>query len=125
MGLISGLLGHASEVDADRLEKDLEGLLIEGETVEQAYRLIRDLVVLTSKRIVFVDKQGLSGRKREYLCIPYRSVERFSKENTGHVDLDAEIKLWVRGQSEPLCLEFKGSSNVDDVFRTLSRFVLD
>ncbi|MGF1448775.1 MAG: PH domain-containing protein [Opitutales bacterium] len=125
MGLISGLLGHASEVDAERLEKDMEGLLIKGETIEQAYKLIRDLVVLTSKRIVFVDKQGLTGRKREYLCIPYRSVERFSKENTGHVDLDAEIKLWIRGQSEPLLLEFKGSSNVDQVFRTLSRYVLD
>jgi hypothetical protein len=124
MGLLSGLLGHASEVDAERLEKDLVGILIEGEAVEHAYRLVRDLVILTTHRLIFVDKQGLTGRKRDYLCVPYRGIDRFSKETLGHVDLDAEIKLWLRGREEPLSLEFKGNQDVDAIFRTLSTHVL-
>lgn len=124
MGLLSGLLGHASEVDVERLEQEFSTLLIDGETIEHAYKILRDLIVFTSRRLVLVDKQGLTGKKREYLSIPYGSITRFSKETAGRFDMDAEIKVWVRGESSPMKFEFRKDKNVHDVYRVLSSFVL-
>ncbi len=124
MGLISGLLGHATEVDIDKLQKEFAPLLADGEQLTAAYRLIRDMFVFTNLRLILVDKQGMTGKKAEYLTIPYSSIVRFSKESAGILDLDAELKIWIRGQSEPLVKEFKKNSSVNDVYRLLSQAVL-
>ena len=125
MGLLDALLGHASEIDTGALEREFETLLIPGEKIEHAYKLFRDLIVLTDKRLVLVDKQGLTGKKKEYLSIPYGSVTKFSKESAGRFDLDAEIKLWVRGDAAPLTLEFRKDKNIHDVYRVLSSHILE
>lgn len=124
MGVLSGLLGHASEVDVERLEQEFSTMLVEGEKIEHAYRVLRDLIVFTDLRLVLVDKQGLSGKKREYVSVPYGSITRFSKETAGRFDMDAEVKLWLRGESAPMTLEFRKDKNVHDVYRIVSSFVL-
>ncbi|GAB2791469.1 hypothetical protein HNQ93_003482 [Hymenobacter luteus] len=124
MGLLDALLGNAAETDAQEIQLELSQLLAPGEVVRNAYAVIRDLLVFTSKRLILVDKQGVTGKKREYLSIPYRSIERFSMETTGHFDLDAEIKIWVRGQTEPISKNFRNDKNIHDVYRALSEFAL-
>jgi len=124
MGLISALLGNATEVDGDSLEKEFSELLVSGENIKHAYKLFRDLIVFTEKRMIMVDKQGLTGKKREYVSIPYSSISVFSKETAGRLDFDAEIKLYVRGLSTPVTLEFRKDNNVHDVYRVISGFVI-
>jgi hypothetical protein len=124
MGILSGLLGHASEVDVERLESEFATMLVGGEVIQHAYKLVRDLIVFSNKRLVLVDKQGLTGKKREYVSIPYSSIVRFSKETAGRFDMDAEIKLWIRGESAPMHFEFRKDRNVDDVYRLLSSYIL-
>jgi hypothetical protein len=124
MGLLDGLLGNASETDAQQIQLELSQLLSPGETVRNSYAVIRDLMVFTTKRLIMVDKQGVTGKKREYLSLPYRSIERFSMETTGHFDLDAELKIWVRGQTEPISKTFRGDKNVYDVYRALGEFAV-
>lgn len=71
MGLFDSLLGNASEVDTGRLEGEFATLLVAGEQIEHAYRLFRDLIVFTNKRLIMLDKQGLTGKKKEFLSVPY------------------------------------------------------
>ncbi|RSK40131.1 PH domain-containing protein [Hymenobacter perfusus] len=124
MGLLDGLLGNASETDAQDMQLELQQLLSPGEQVRNAYAVLRDLMVFTTKRLILIDKQGMTGKKREYLSLPYRSIERFSMETSGHFDLDAELKIWVRGQTEPISKTFRGDKNVYDVYRALSEFAV-
>jgi len=124
MGLLDGLLGNASESDAQSIQQDLTQVLASNERVEKAYVVIRDLMVFTNKRLILVDKQGVTGKKREYLSIPYRSVERFSMETTGHFDLESELKIWVRGQAEPVSKTFRNDQAIHDVARALAEFAL-
>ncbi|UYZ61609.1 PH domain-containing protein [Hymenobacter weizhouensis] len=124
MGILDGLLGNASESDAQTIQLELSQLLAPGETVRGAYAVIRDLLVFTTKRLILVDKQGVTGKKREYVSIPYRSVERFSMETTGHFDLDAELKIWVRGQADPISKSFRNDKAIHDVYRALSEYAL-
>ncbi|QTH71470.1 PH domain-containing protein [Pseudoalteromonas xiamenensis] len=124
MGLLSGLMGNASEVDENELGKLLSNTLIPDENIEKAYRVIRDMFVFTNKRLILIDKQGMTGSKIEMLTIPYSKITKFSKESAGHFDLDAELKIWVGSESEPLSREFKAGDNINDVYRILSQHCL-
>lgn len=72
-------------------------LLVENEEVILEYKAMRDLVVLTSKKIIAVDVQGLTGKKKEFLVVPYSKITAFSVESAGTWDLDAECKFWASG----------------------------
>ena len=106
------------------IEEEFATILVGNERIEKAYRLVRDLVVFTNKRLVMVDKQGFSGKKKQYTSIPYRSIVRFSKESQGHFDMDAEIKIWLSSTDQPLSIEFQKDKNVHDVYQVLSAQVL-
>ena len=105
MGLLDGLMGNASEVDTSDIQDELAPILSDTETVVSAYKLIRDLVVFTNYRFMFIDKQGVTGRKVEYRSVPYKSITQFKVETAGHFDLDAELKIFISGDSAPLEIE--------------------
>jgi hypothetical protein len=124
MGLFDYLMGNLSEVaNPEALEKRLAPLLVEGEVLEHAYQLWRDQLLFTNKRLIVVDKQGVTGTKVEWRSIPYRSIEQFSAETAGLLDMDSELVLYVRGTA-PLRLEFRRGSNLNGVMQTLAKYVL-
>ena len=82
MGLFNTILGNASEVTSENVAAEFEAFLIEGEHIEKAYKMIRDMLVFTNKRLILVEKQ-LVGTKAEYLSIPYSNIIKFSKESAG------------------------------------------
>ena len=96
MGLFNSILGNASQVNIDEIKAQFENVLVENENIEAAFSLFRDKMVFTNKRIIFLDKQNVTGSKKEYLSVPYHAVSVFSVESAGTFDVDAEIKLWVR-----------------------------
>jgi hypothetical protein len=124
MSLISGWMGHATNIDVAKLQKEYAPILADGEQLVAAFRLVRDTFIFTTHRLIIVDVQGLSGRKTEMLTIPYSSITRFSKESPGTFDLDAELRIWVRGESTPIVHEFKKDNDVNAVYRLLSQAVL-
>ena len=125
MGLFGGLLGNASQKDIEKTERQLEDILTTTENVELAFSLIRDLIVFTDKRLILVDKQGMTGKKTSYKSFPYRSISRFSVETAGHFDLDAELKTWVSSAQEPAeVLQFTSDRSVIAIQKALAEAVL-
>ena len=125
MGLRSGLLGHSSKADVGKLQNEFAPILVEGEQLVSAYRILRDLIVFTNKRLILVDKQGVTGSKADYQTIPYGRIVRFSKESAGIMDLDAELKIWIVGQPQPIAKTFGKNDNVNEVYQLLSKAVLE
>ena len=124
MGLLSGLMGNASQKNVDKVERDLEDILVPGEQVTLAFSLIRDFIVFTEFRLILVDKQGVTGKKTSYKSLPYRSISRFSVETSGHFDLDAELKIWVSSAVEPSeVLQFKSDNSVIEIQQALASAV--
>lgn len=124
MGLLSGIMGSASEISADEATKELAALLVPGESVEHAFKLIRDQIIFTNKRVITVDKQGMTGSKQNIRSIPYKSIKMVSKEGAGMMDLDAELVIWITGESAPLKFEFSKGVNINDVYRLVSTHIL-
>jgi hypothetical protein len=123
MGLLSALLGDASQADVADVEETLAAILAEGERVEQAFRLVRDLLIFTDRRFIVVDRQGVTGRKTTYDSIPYRAITHFAVETAGHFDLEAELKIWISGSAEPVQRTFTRGRSILDVQRALATHV--
>jgi hypothetical protein len=123
MGLLSGLLGNAAEADVADVEQDLEQILAEGEGVERAFQLIRDLLIFTRARLILVDKQGLTAKKTEYHSIPYRAITHFSVETAGHFDLESELRIWISSNPEPITRTFKRGDAIFEVQKALATYV--
>jgi hypothetical protein len=124
VGLLDGLIGNASEIDASEIEADFAQVLSSGEQIEKAYQLIRDLCVFTNKRLILVDKQGFTGSKVEYHSLPYKNITHFSVETAGHLDLDAELKIWISGSPIPIQKKFNKNLNIYHVQSVLAGYVL-
>ena len=123
MGLLDGLLGNASEVEVGKVQSEFGQLLAPGEQIEKAYVLIRDVMLFTNRRLILVDKQGMTGAKVEYHSVPYKSVTTFSVETAGHFDLDAELKIWVSGRAEPFSKTFRKGLSIYTVQAVLAGYV--
>ena len=124
MGLLDGVLGNASKIDAGKIQDEFDKILAPGEKVEHAYQLIRDYFVFTDKRLVLVDKQGLTGSKAEYHSIPYRSITHFSIETGGTLDMDAELKIWISSTPAPILKQFNNRLSIYEVQAVLASYVL-
>jgi hypothetical protein len=121
MGFMDGILGNASTVNKEEVTKELEHLLANGEKIDVAFKLIRDLIVFTNKRLLLVDKQGLTGKKIDYHSIPFKSISHFSVETAGHFDLDSELKIWISGAKEPaISRQFKKDKSIYDIQKILA-----
>jgi hypothetical protein len=122
--MLQGLFGNATEVEAKDIKRDLDALLFEGEQVVRAFRIIRDLFIFTDKRLVLIDKQGLTGKKAEYHSIPYKSISHFSVETAGTFDMDAELKIYISGNMTPFERQFRRGADIVGVQKTLAQMIL-
>lgn len=124
MSLLNNIFGNASEVNVDELKSEFDAILIPDEDTVAAFRIFRDKWVFTTKRLIMLNVQGVTGSKRDYHSIPYRSIDQFSIETSGTFDGDCEMKLWVKGMHEPLKKEFKRDVDVKALQRILATYVL-
>jgi hypothetical protein len=124
MGLFDALMNNASEVKLEDVRKEMGHILAPDETIEKAYKLVRDMFIFTSKRLILIDKQGLSGKKMEVHSYPYKSITHFSIETAGTFDLDAELKIWISGTATPVSKKFNKSLNIYELQSVLAEYVL-
>jgi hypothetical protein len=124
MGLFDGILGNAFKIDNTKIQQEFNNILAQGEHVEHAYQLIRDYFVFTDRRLVLVNKQGITGSKVEYHSIPYKSITHFSIETAGHLELDAELKIWLPGMATPIQKQFNKKLSIYEVQSVLAKYVL-
>ncbi|MFI7431832.1 PH domain-containing protein [Micromonospora sp. NPDC049836] len=98
-------------------------LLIPGEQMVSCFKAVRDFVVFTDKRLIAVNVQGITGKKRDFTSLPYSKIQAFSIETAGTFDLDAELDLWFSGLGK-VRLEFKGNSDIRQLGQMVASYVL-
>lgn len=102
---------------------EITQLLIQDEELLAAFKGARDYVVFTNKRLIAVNVQGITGKKRDYTSLPYSKVQAFSVETAGTFDLDAELDLWFSGLGK-VRLEFKGQVDVRALSQLVAAYIL-
>eukprot|EP00392_Amoebophrya_sp_AT5.2_P003039 g3044.t1 len=100
--------GDAGQIDAKAVDKEFHdlGVLQPEEQVEMGFKGRKDFMLLTTKRILFVDNKkkgffGSHGNATNYLTIPYHSISHFAVQTPGGRDLffrrdkDCELQIWT------------------------------
>jgi hypothetical protein len=125
MGLLDAILGNATEVDIAKTQADMAQVLVEGEQIQVAFKVVRDLYLFTDKRLLLVDKQGITGKKTEFRSLPYKSITQFSLETAGGIfDEDADLKIWISGQAAPMQKKLSKKVNFMHLQQVLAWYVL-
>lgn len=112
-----------SKVSNESIDATISPLLIEGEKIIVAYKAIRDFVVFTDKRVISVNVQGITGKKKDYTSMPYSKISVFSVETAGTLDLDSELEMYFSGVGR-VRYEFSGHSDIVEIGRIIGSYCL-
>ena len=102
---------------------DVTPLLIGGEDIIGCYKGLRDYVVFTNKRVITVNVQGVTGKKKDFTTLPYSKIQAFSVETAGVFDLDSELELHFSGLGL-VKFDFTGSSDIISIGNAISNYLL-
>ncbi|KRE63728.1 PH domain-containing protein [Nostocoides sp. Soil756] len=111
------------QISYSEVQGQVGPLLVDGEQGYAAFKGMRDYIVFTSKRIIAVNVQGLTGKKKDFTSLPFSKVQAFSIETAGTFDLDAELELWFSGLGK-VRFEFKGNTDVAYLNKLIAHYVL-
>ena len=109
--------------DPAQAATELAPMLVEGEQVYLAFKGMRDSVIFTNKRMIAINVQGMTGKKRDYSSLPYSKIQAWSIETAGTFDLDAELELWFSGLGR-VHLDFKGQVDIRTIGKLIAQHVL-
>ena len=89
----------------------------------QQYQGIRDGVVFTDRRLLAVNTQGVTGKKKMYAVLPYSRIQAYALESAGVLDFDSEMKLWFSGLG-CVTLEFLAGSDLFALSHLMDQAIL-
>lgn len=110
-------------VSDNAFRSTIEPMFVAGEEIIGTFQSTRDGVVFTNKRIIAINVQGLTGKKKDFTSLPYSKIQAYSVETAGVLDLDSELELWFSGLGK-VKLEFMANANVAHICRLISEHVL-
>ncbi len=119
----NGFFARLSKTKNDEYSKLISDFLIDDEHIVGAYKSVRDGVVFTNKRIITINIQGLTGKKKDFTSIPYSKITTFSLESAGVFDLDAELEIYMSAVGK-VKFEFTGSTNIAEICKVISTYAL-
>ncbi|QSR13120.1 PH domain-containing protein [Lactococcus sp. LG606] len=107
----------------DAFLNNISPIFVNGESVLGTFKGIRDGVVFTTHRIIAINVQGITGKKKDFTSLPYSKIQTFSIETAGTLDLDSELELWFSGLGK-VKLEFSNRANVSEIAKIISERIL-
>ena len=111
------------KVEASKFDSELRDLLIDGENIIGCYQDVRDHVFFTDKRVIAVNVQGITGKKKDFTSLPYSKITAYSVETAGTFDLESKLDLFYSGVGK-VRFEFKGSSDILEIGRIIAKYAL-
>lgn len=103
-----------SLVHANTFGDMVQGLLMRDEQILAAFKGVRDGVVFTTLRIIAINVQGITGKKKDFTSLPYSKIQAFSVETSGVLDLDSELEIWFTGLGK-VRFEFTGRTDITQI----------
>ena len=116
---------NLTTINLNSIHNEVAGLMVNGERPLMAFKTIRDQLVFTNKRIISIDVQGITGKRRSFTSLPYSKVQFFAIQTPGFMELvpDSELFLHFTNGFEAT-FEFRGNVDIGQIGRIISEYVL-
>jgi len=113
-------------ISIDTVRNEVNGLLINGEEVVMAFQTVRDQLIFTNKRIIAVDVQGITGKRKSFSTMPYSKIQYFSVQTPGFAEIIPDSELFIMfSNTFTAKFEFKGNVDIGKIGRMISEFILE
>ncbi len=113
-------------IDLSDVRSEVDGLLVEGERTIMAFRTVRDQLVFTNKRIISIDVQGITGKRKSFSSLPYSKIQFFAIQTPGFIELVPDSELVIMfANGFTATFEFKGRVDIGEIGRMISEYVLE
>lgn len=113
-------------IKPESVRADVNGLLIGGEVIVSAFQTVRDQLVFTNKRIIAIDVQGVTGKRKSFTTLPYSKVQFFTIQTPGFMELFSDTELLLMfSNGFTAKFEFRGSVDIGQISRVISQYALD
>lgn len=86
-----GLFNNYSQVAPEQAYEEYNIYLMKDEGIKQAFKLVRDVMLFTDKRIIFIDKTGVTGSKAKIQSINYFSIVEVELHTAGFRFDDSDL----------------------------------
>lgn len=107
------------------VRSEVNGLLIAGEEMLCAFKTVRDQMIFTNKRIIAIDVQGITGKRKSYSFLPYSKVQYYAVQTPGFLELVPDSELVIMfSNGFTATFEFKGNVDIGQLSRTISEYIL-
>lgn len=126
--LQGGFAANYSEISTEELQKEYGMYLMDDEKITMGFKLVRDALIFTDKRLILTDKQGATGQKMSVSSINLFSIVNVKMETSGFGFDDSELTFTyiqtpeLRGHDVAYAshkLEFPKKYNVQSLYKIL------
>jgi len=124
MGFFDNVKAAADKAEQQKRTKatdEASTFLLEGEAVTDLYFLIEDFLVLTDKRVLFVNKNIFSSKK-QITTLPYSKITAINLEKGGFMTFSKELEIHVGAARYELKLWKE--DDVMDIYKKISNRIL-
>ena len=112
-------------ISTNLVRSEVNGLLIQDEEAVMAFQTVRDQLVFTNKRIITIDVQGITGKRKSFSTMPYSKIQYFSIQTPGFAELIPDSELFIMfSNTFTAKFEFKGNVDIGKIVRMISEYVL-
>ena len=118
-----GFFARLKKVKNNEFGNLIDDFMVENEEIIGAYQSVRDGVVFTNKRIITINIQGITGKKKDFTSLPYNKIQAFSLETAGMLDLDAELEIYLSGVGR-VKFQFTDTTDVKKICKIISTYAL-
>lgn len=132
--LQGGFAGNYSEVSVEELNKEFGMYLMDGESINMGFKLVRDALIFTDKRLIMTDKQGATGTKMSVTSINLFTIIDVRMETSGFGFDDSELTFTyirtpeLKGHHVEYAshkLEFPKKYNVQSLYKILQELAYE
>ncbi len=131
---MQGALGNMSELSGEELKKEYGDYLFDKEEIQLGYQLIRDAIVFTNLRVLFIDKQGATGKKTSFKSIYLSHIVDVEMETAGSGIDDSEITVTYMKNTlrtsrnetlDTIKFEFPKKADILPLYKMLGNLVME
>lgn len=113
------------QIELDDVRSEVSGLLIDGEEAVMAFQTVRDQLIFTNERIISVDVQGITGKRKSFSSMPYSKIQFFAIQTQGFLEIFPDSELFLTFTNNFTAkFEFKGNVDIGLIGKMISKYVL-
>ena len=116
---------NLKQINISDVRNEVSSFLIDGEEIIDAFKTIRDRVVFTNKRIISIDVQRITGKRKSFSTLPYSTIQFFEIQTQGFMEIFPDTELFIQyANGFTAQFEFKGNVDICKIGKLISTYVL-